>query len=283
MKTIKKIHHSIYESIHGLDTYRALPTHTVEEIDPFLFLAHHGPQVFPPDNRGLPFGPHPHRGFETVTFIIDGDIVHEDTRGFKSQIDAGGIQWMTAGKGLVHSETSSEDFRKNGGSVEAIQIWLNLPSHLKMTKPHYMGVQKDQIPRVLFDRNKVILHPVSGSWFGVDGPVHSMTNIHMSRVEIKNNGQFVLEIDPEDNILFYVVKGDVEVNGISASQHSLVEFDNNGYDLEIKGMGETLLLLGHGKPYHETIVSQGPFVMNSEEEIEEAILDFKSGKMGSLQ
>jgi redox-sensitive bicupin YhaK (pirin superfamily) len=108
----------------------------MEGLDPFIFLNHHGPQTYRPQNQGLPFGPHPHRGFETVTFILEGDIMHQDTGGYKSTIAAGGIQWMTAGSGLIHSEVSSGEFKSQGGPLEILQLWLNLPARYKMTPPH---------------------------------------------------------------------------------------------------------------------------------------------------
>src|SRR5690606_7324252 len=108
------------------------PTAAVDHIDPFIFLNHHGFQVYPPKNRGLPFGPHPHRGFETVTFILEGDLAHKDSSGASSVINAGGVQWMTAGRGLIHAEVSSEDFLKNGGNLEILQLWVNLPAKYKM-------------------------------------------------------------------------------------------------------------------------------------------------------
>src|SRR6187549_1845772 len=127
MRSIKKIHKAVYEPIADLVTYRAIPTASIDYIDPFLFLNHHGPQVYLPNNRGLPFGPHPHRGFETVTFILDGDIFHKDSGGYEGTILPGGVQWMTAGSGLIHSEVSSENFKKNGGPLEILQLWVNLP------------------------------------------------------------------------------------------------------------------------------------------------------------
>src|SRR5690606_10186388 len=125
MRNIKAIHRPVYAPIDDLITYRAMPTHSVQDIDPFLFLNHHGPQVYPANNNGLPFGPHPHRGFETLTFIFKGDIMHKDTGGGESVIREGGIQWMTAGRGLIHAEVSSEEFKRSGGEEEVIQIWLN--------------------------------------------------------------------------------------------------------------------------------------------------------------
>src|SRR5947209_6888005 len=132
-RTVRALHVGVRDDIGDLVTRRPLPGHGVDQIDPFLFLNHHGPQTYPPGNRGLPFGPHPHRGFETVTFIIEGELAHRDTAGHESVIDGGGVQWMTAGSGLVHAELSPESFRRTGGPLDILQLWVNLPARLKMT------------------------------------------------------------------------------------------------------------------------------------------------------
>src|SRR5688572_10312288 len=131
-RTIKKIHRAVPHPIHDLKTYSPLPSNQLEQVDPFIFLNHHGPQVYKPGNKGLPFGPHPHRGMETVTFILDGDIMHQDTANHRSVIKSGGVQWMTAGSGLIHAELSSEEFKQNGGALEILQLWVNLPARLKI-------------------------------------------------------------------------------------------------------------------------------------------------------
>src|ERR1700737_2963071 len=141
MRTIKKLHTAENAPIEDLTTYRALPTRSVDQIDPFLFLNHHGPQVYPPKNHGIPFGPHPHRGMETLTLIPDRDILHKDSDNHESVITSGGVQWMTAGRGLIHAETSSTDFKEKGGRLEILQLWLNLPAKLKMIEPFYRGLQ----------------------------------------------------------------------------------------------------------------------------------------------
>ena len=144
-------------------------------IDPFIFLNHHGPQNYGPDNKGLPFGPHPHRGMETVTIIMDGDISHKDSSGNDSVIESGGVQWMTAGKGLVHSEVSSENFMKKGGPLEILQLWVNLPARLKMTPPKYKGLQKDYIPTTSFDQGKVWAQVISGKLNETEGAFETLT------------------------------------------------------------------------------------------------------------
>ena len=147
-RTIARLHAAYRDDIGDLSTRRPLPGPAIDQLDPFLFLNHHGPQTYRPGNRGLPFGPHPHRGFETVTFILEGQLSHLDSGGHESVIDAGGVQWMTAGSGLVHAELSPEAFKRSGGPLEILQLWVNLPSRLKMTKPHYVGLQAPDIPKI---------------------------------------------------------------------------------------------------------------------------------------
>jgi len=282
MRNIKKIHKAIYAPIDDLITYRAMPTQSIEHMDPFLFLNHHGPQVYPQNNLGLPFGPHPHRGFETLTFIFDGDLMHYDTGSGKSVIKAGGIQWMTAGKGLVHAEISSDEFKKKGGNIELIQLWFNLPAHLKFIEPNYTGLQKEDIPIVSLNDYKVRLQVVSGSWNNTKGAMIPKTGIEIVSMEMDKGGLYETRIIKERNILFYIVHGKVKVNGQEVSMHQLAEFENNAEKIEITALENSLLLLGHGLPYNESIVAQGPFVMNHVAEIKQAWLDYQQGKMGSL-
>ena len=148
MRTVSQIHPAYRDDIADLVTRRPVPGPGLDQVDPFLFLNHHGPQVYPPNNNGLPFGPHPHRGFETVTFVLEGELAHYDSGGHESVIGAGGVQWMTAGAGLVHAEVSPPEFKRDGGPLEILQLWVNLPARLKMTPPRYSGLQREQIPLV---------------------------------------------------------------------------------------------------------------------------------------
>lgn len=264
-----------------LVTYRAIPTREVEYIDPFLFLNHHGPQVYKAGNRGLPFGPHPHRGFETLTFILDGDIMHQDTGGGKDIIEAGGVQWMTAGSGLIHAEVSSDKFKQEGGPLEILQLWFNLPAQHKMTSPKYIGLQKDKIPVVELDNGKVRVNVISGSWGEVQAPIQNLSDIHIVSIELQKVGEFVYNIPAERNIFFYVVRGTVKVNGQTAEKLTLVEFDNEGKEVKVEASEDAYILFGHAQPFNEPVVSHGPFVMNTEEEIHQAFRDYQMGKMGS--
>src|SRR5690606_22064048 len=280
MRKIKTIHKAVSAPIADLTTHRALPTGSVAHLDPFLFLNHHGPQEYKAGNRGLPFGPHPHRGFETLTFILQGDIVHQDSGGGKDKIEAGGVQWMTAGRGVIHSEVSSEAFKKNGGMEEVIQLWFNLPSNLKMTKPAYTGLQKDEIPEVSADNGNVKIYPVSGTWANQQGPIKPLTDIAIARLKFNKEGHYTLKIPTSRNVLLYVVNGEVRVNGSRAVTHNLVEFRLEGEEILIVAAQDSEIILGHAEPFNEPIVAQGPFVMNSQKEIMEAMRDYQSGKMG---
>lgn len=283
MRKIKKKHKAISAPIADLVTYRALPTNTVNYIDPFLFLNHHGPQVYQPGNQGLPFGPHPHRGFETLTFILDGDIMHQDTGGGKDVIEAGGVQWMTAGRGLIHSEVSSEKFRKEGGPMEILQLWFNLPARYKMTDPTYIGLQKESIPVVSEDEGKVKVNVISGNWRGTKGPIPSLSDIHMASIEMQPGGTFATSVEAARNIFFYVVRGSVNVNGDTVEKLHLVEFTNDGEQVEVEALEDSYILFGHALPYNEPVVAHGPFVMNTEAEIQQAFRDYQAGKMGSWE
>ncbi|GEO07195.1 quercetin 2,3-dioxygenase [Adhaeribacter aerolatus] len=285
MRSIKKIHKAISAPIGNLITYRALPTPSIDidGLDPFLFLNHHGPQKYPARNSGLPFGPHPHRGFETVTFILEGDIMHQDTGGHQSTIKAGGIQWMTAGRGLVHAEVSSEAFKANGGDMEILQLWVNLPARYKMTEPNYIGLQKEDIPEVTLDEGKVTLNVISGRWQDVQAPISSLTDIKLSTVYFKAGGKFNAQIPAEHTIFLYVVRGEISVNNQSVTKLNLVEFNPDGEDLHLEATTDSVILFGHAQPYNEPVVAYGPFVMNSEKEIQEAYQDYQQGKFGVWQ
>lgn len=281
MRTIKKIHKAEYRPVENLVTYSPLPTQSLQQIDPFIFLNHHGPQHFGKGNSGLPFGPHPHRGMETVTFIIEGDIVHIDSAGHKSTITAGGIQWMTAGRGLLHSEVSSEDFKKNGGDLEILQLWINLPSQLKMTEPHYTGLQKKDIPHITLDNGKVTIDLISGSWHDTQGPIESKTDIFLSTIHFKSDSRLDLRIPKDHNIFCYIIQGTFNINKTKTDRFHLVEFNNDEEEVTFESETDGIILFGHAEPFNEPVVAGGPFVMNTKEEIHQAYQDFYDGKFGT--
>jgi quercetin 2,3-dioxygenase len=280
MRKIKKIHNAAYAPIADLITYSPLPSRTLDQIDPFIFLNHHGYQEYAPNNTGLPFGPHPHRGMETVTFIIEGDIMHRDSAGHQSVIGAGGVQWMTAGKGLIHAEVSSEKFKKEGGKLEILQLWLNLPAKFKMTDPQYKGLQSQDIPTVSLDGNKVNIKVISGRWADQEGPVRSLAGVNIFTIQCKSSGSLQADVPAEENIFFYVVRGSLRVNDLAVKKRQLVEFENAEGPIAITAVEESLVILGHARPLNEPVVAQGPFVMNTQEEIIQAYQDYHAGKFG---
>lgn len=272
VRTVKNRFRAVSDDIGDLRTQRPLPNQWIDQIDPFLFLNHHGPQVYPPDNRGLPFGPHPHRGFETVTFIVEGSLAHKDTGGHESVIHAGGVQWMTAGRGLEHAELSPEEFLRDGGPLEILQLWVNLPSRLKMVEPRYVGLQRDAIPS--FAVGGASVHLISGSWGGHQGPVDSLTGVFMTTLELPRGSRLTLDAPQDRNVFFYIVRGQLNVG----SAMHLIEFAGDGDAIDVEAQTDAFVLYGHAKPYGEPVVAHGPFVMNTREEILQAFRDYQMGR-----
>jgi quercetin 2,3-dioxygenase len=278
MRTLAALHVTYRDDIGDLTTRRPVPTSELEQVDPFLFLNHHGPQVYPPGNRGLPFGPHPHRGFETVTFILAGSLAHYDSGGHESVIEAGGVQWMTAGSGLIHAEVSPPSFKKEGGPLEILQLWINLPPALKMTPPRYTGVLADAIPAVPVADGKGVLNLVSGSFEDARGPIHCLTGVFMSTVRLSSGAHATLPAPKGRNVFLYVVSGRATVAGVAVEPWRLATLNDDGDEVSIAAHDDVVMVFGHADSIGAPVVSQGPFVMNTREEIYEAIRDYDAGK-----
>ena len=278
MRTVDHIVTLNRENSGGLVTYGTRGVLGIELLDPFISLNQHGPQTFPPNNHGLPFAPHPHRGFETLTLIFEGDVRHRDTTGGDSVIGPGGIQWMTAGRGIIHEEISSDQFMRDGGVLDIIQIWMNLPAAQKAIPAAYYGLQKPDIPAVAQDGGKVSLNLFSGAWNGISGPVPSPTGLFMVSLDMAAGGTWRTEVPEARTILCYVAAGAVRINGHDAPAHSLAIFARDGTEVAIEAGEDAIVVFGHGTPYGERIVGYGPFVMNSEDEIRQAIVDYQSGR-----
>ena len=281
-RTLKRQHPAYRDDIADLSTVRPVPGPELDQIDPFIFLNHHGPQTYPPRNHGLPFGPHPHRGFETVTFILAGELAHLDSGGGESIIRAGGVQWMTAGRGLVHAEVSPASFKERGGPLEILQLWVNLPARLKMVEPAYVGLQQADIPAIAEDDARVVVHLVSGEWRGQRAPIQSLAGIHLSWIELRAGGGVSVPVAASHNVFLYVVRGTIVVDGEEAEALHLVELERDGDLVEFTASGDALVLFGHAEPFNEPMIAHGPFVMNTREEIRQAMADYQSGKFGGL-
>ena len=279
-KTLKRLHPAQRDDIGDLVTRRPLPGPGIDQLDPFLFLNHHGPQTYPPNNRGLPFGPHPHRGFETVTFILEGELSHLDSGGHESVIGAGGVQWMTAGSGLVHAELSPASFKAKGGPLEILQLWVNLPSRLKMTTPNYLGLQGDQIPKAQVDG--ATIEVLSGVFAGVEGPFPSLIGIEMGVVRLPSGGSLTVPVAEGRSVFLYVVSGEIAIGGQAAPAWNLVELQDDGDAVAFTSADGAVVVLGHAEPLGEPVFAHGPFVMNTREEIVQAITDYNAGKFGTV-
>ncbi len=281
-RTVRRLHPALRDDIGDLTTRRPLPGPGLDQLDPFLFLNHHGPQTYPPGNRGLPFGPHPHRGFETVTFILDGELAHRDSGGHESIITAGGVQWMTAGRGLVHAELSPEGFMRRGGALEILQLWVNLPSRLKLVAPRYVGLQRADIPSFTADDGRVGVDPISGDWDGHAGPIASPTDVQLATLRFAPRGHLRLPVAAGRTVFLYVVRGTVVVGGTEVPAFHLVELNDDGRTVDLGAASDAVVLFGHAPPLGEPVVAHGPFVMNTREEILQAIRDYQAGRFGSM-
>ena len=282
LKTVKQIHAATRDDIDDLTTRRPLPGPTFNRLGAFLFLNHHGPQTYTPGNNGLPFGPHPHRGFETVTFILDGELAHRDSAGHESVIRAGGVQWMTAGSGLVHAEISPDSFKQLGGPLEILQLWVNLPARLKRVPPRYVGLQRDAIPAIVEDSGRAVVNLISGSRDGKEGPIRSLTGVFMSTLQLRAAGRVQFDGLRGRDVFLYIVRGEVAVAGQNIAEFRLVEL-SEGDRVVIEASMDAHLLFGHADPIDEPVVAQGPFVMNSQDEIRQAFAEFRAGKFGVPQ
>ncbi len=266
------------DDIADLVTRRPVPGPGLAQVDPFLFLNHHGPQVYAAGNNGLPFGPHPHRGFETVSFIVAGEMAHRDSGGHDSVIRAGGIQWMTAGSGLIHAEISPDSFKRAGGPLEILQLWINLPSRLKMTKPAYTGLQREDIPAITVAGGVVNL--IAGTFGDHSGPIASLTSVTMMTVSLDAGAQVTLPAPQGRAVFFYTVAGSPQVGETRIKPFHLATFDDAGDTIAVTAEAPVTLLYGHADPIGEPVVAHGPFVMTTREEIGEAIRDYQAGLFG---
>jgi quercetin 2,3-dioxygenase len=252
-------------------------------ISPFLLLDYAGPMEFPPTDERRGVGEHPHRGFETVTIVYKGEVEHRDSSGGGGIIGSGDVQWMTAASGLVHEEFHGRNFAQRGGMFEMVQLWVNLPAKDKMAPPRYQGILSSQIPLVTLPNGHGVVRVIAGEFAGSKGPAQTFTPIHVWDLRLTSDQRTDLEVPDSYTTSLVVLKGAVRVNGseeIDAAEVGL--FDRAGKSICIDCAKDATVLLLCGEPIDEPIVGQGPFVMNSPQEIHQAIVDYQSGKMGHL-
>lgn len=268
-----------HEGQEGYYYTEPLPNADSSLLNPFLLLHHHGPVRMPPRNFGLPFGPHPHRGFETATFVVKGSLVHRDSHGFSSEIHGGGVQWMTAGRGLIHNEFASKKFMREGGDLEMIQLWINLPNDLRMSKPAYTGLQEADVVHA-HPGEGVDVHVYSGEVAGVKGAMKTLTDVSSALIGMKAGSSLSLPVRESDAVLFYVLSGKLRVNGREAGARGLVVFEAAPGGIAIEAAEDATLLFGSARHLDEKYVWQGPFVVEDQSRLLEAMRDYQMGKMG---
>lgn len=287
MKTNRTVSHTLYaypQDMGGVLIRQPFPTQRVAQVDPFLLLHHANvdvPEYAEPGHEGV--DPHPHRGFSPVTFIFKGGVHHRDSRGNDSVVYANGAQWMNAGMGVIHSERPPKNIQELGGKQEIIQLWINTPAAHKMDAPQYFPVQAGDVPTLVLDGGKAAARVFAGNILDQKGPIPSYTEVNAVTLELKAGGKIAVPLPQDHSAFLYLLDGRVTIQG-----HGLVEglnavvFRKDGDGITLEALEDTRALLMSGKPLDEAVVSHGPFVMNTQTQILEAMRDYQMGKMGIL-
>ena len=253
------------------------------DLSPFLLLDHAGPAQFEPSSHRRGVGQHPHRGFETVTIVYEGEVEHRDSTGAGGRIGPGDVQWMTAGGGILHEEFHSQAFAERGGTMEMVQLWVNLPRQDKMTAPSYQTLLDAQIPSVPLPGDAGRVRVIAGTFDGHAGPARTFTPINVWDVRLAGGHAADFAVADGHTLALVVLHGTVQVNGDAVVREGqLVTFERSGDGVHVEANGEASVLLLSGEPIDEPIVGYGPFVMNDEAGIRQAIADFNSGRFGGI-
>ncbi len=254
-----------------------------ERMSPFFLLDFNAEVNFPPSEISRGVGVHPHRGIETITFAYKGSVAHHDSAGNSGIINPGDVQWMTAGGGVLHKEYHEKNFDKKGGSFELVQLWINLPKKHKMVPAKYQSILHAHKPKVTLANNMGSIHVVAGEYKGLKGIASAFSPIHIYDIHLNVNGEVDFTVPANFNTGILVVDGDIVVNKQQVvPENNYVQLKNEAGEIHIKATKKTILLVLSGEPLNEPYVSYGPFVMNTEQEIREAIEDYNAGKFGFL-
>jgi len=262
-----------------------IPTQGIDQVDPFILLHHYGPYAISEFNNPFDLGAHPHRGFEPITLLYKGEQLHKDSLGNESIVKAGDVQWTTAGRGIIHSEGPTKEFVEKGGELEGIQLWLNLPAKDKMMPANYQHIKSEAMPVVQNETKNVTLKIVAGEFGGKKGLIKTQTAINVFMVKTESDGIMEVKIPTNHNALIYLLDGEVMVNNeitLKKGAAQMVTFNQDGDTFQFEARKESNLLILSGEPIDEKIAQYGPYVMNTQTEIMEAMRDFQQGKMGYL-
>jgi len=288
MKINKSIQYkgtSPYVNMGSIRLRQPLPIEGLENVDPFLLLHHYGPYEISEFNNPFDLGPHPHRGFEPITLLFKGAQLHRDSLGNEMIVKAGGVQWTTAGRGIIHAEAPTKEFVKKGGTLEGIQLWLNLPAKDKMMTPNYQHLEHAQIPKVYSNDKKVQLNIIAGKQQHESGLIQTQTDVNVFTAKASKGGKIEIQISESHQSLIYLLEGEVLVNAseiLKKGAHQMITFNHDGNTIEFEAKKESVILILSGIPIKEKVTQYGPFVMNTQTEILEAMRDYQQGKMGYL-
>ncbi len=252
-------------------------------MSPFFLLDYNAKMEFSArtDPRGV--GVHPHRGFETVTIAYHGAVAHHDSAGNSGTIYPGDVQWMTAASGILHKEYHEKVFSKKGGAFQMVQLWVNLPAKDKMTSPKYQALKHSEIAKVVLPNDAGTVEVIAGSFKGTDGSASTFTPIEMYNARFTKGGKGNFNFPASYNTSFLIIEGEVKVNGVEiAKKDQMVYFENKGESIAIEALADSVVLMLSGEPINEPIVQYGPFLMNTQEEIKQAITDYNEGRFGYL-
>ena len=285
LNTIKTVERSDFVNMGPIQLRQPLPTSKLEMVDPFILLHHYGPYKISAENNPFDLGPHPHRGFEPITFLVQGEQLHRDSLGNESIVKAGDVQWTTAGRGIIHAEGPSKDFVKKGGTLEGIQLWLNLPAEKKMISANYQHAKHEDFNVISSEDNKVNIQIIAGELENKYGKIATQTAVNAFMIDVEVGGEYALKIPKSHQSMVYLLKGDVVINDsetLKLNENQLIEFNQDGEGISFKGHETSKLLFLSGEPINEKVTSYGPYVMNTQTEIMEAMRDYQMGKMGFL-
>ena len=288
MKTYKSVKHVGESPLVNMGPIRLrqpIPTKEVEKVDPFLLLHHYGPYAISEFNNPFDLGPHPHRGFEPITLLFQGEQLHRDSLGNESLVKAGDVQWTTAGRGIIHAEGPTKEFVKKGGTLEGIQLWLNLPAKNKMMTPNYQHVRSEQMPVINDESGNISLKVVAGSLGDKEGLISTQTPVNVFMIETSGTGVMEVNIPISHESCLYLLDGEVKINDtaiLSKGEDQIIVFNPDGDTIKFEVTKESKLLMLSGAPIKEEVTQYGPYVMNTQTEILEAMRDYQQGKMGHL-
>ena len=268
----------------GFPVRNLFPSNDLDrEVSPFLILDYAGPQYFSPTDHPRGVGEHPHRGFETVTIVYEGLVAHRDSAGNSGVIGPGDVQWMTAGSGIVHEEMHEKEFAKKGGTLHAIQLWVNLPKADKMSRPGYQTLLNKEIPVVELDGGKGRLRVIAGAYAGVRGPAKTFSPVHLYDVQLRAGARQTFAVPEGHNAALFLLQGAVTANGSAElTEAGLAVYAGKGSAITVNAAEDSHLLIISGEPIDEPIARYGPFVMNTRDELVEAVQDYQAGRMGHL-